>query len=107
VKNILHDFQFEADGATTLAEALCSFVKEAIAFGRIKGGDKFPTMEEISEATGLTFGQARRSTSLARPSRSEQTFCCFAKSCFRNVFEDMTSFDTLYDVLRPSPDSGG
>ena len=62
MRNILHDFRFVTDGATTLVDALCSFIKEEITFGHIKGGDKFPTIGEISETTGLTFAQARRVT---------------------------------------------
>ena len=57
--NIFENFKFEPDGAITLADALCSFLKDEIAFGRIKGGEKLPTISEISAATGLSFGQAR------------------------------------------------
>ena len=59
MKDILKNFRFVPDGVTTLTDALCSFVKEEIAFGRIKGGDRFPTIGEISKATGLTFAKAR------------------------------------------------
>ena len=55
------------DGATTLVDALCRFIKEEITFGRITGGEKLPTIGEMCKATGLTFAQARRVTeSLAR-----------------------------------------
>ena len=68
-----------------MADALFGFIKEEIAFGRIKGGDKLPTIGEISEATGLTFAQARRVTeSLARegyvhsrPARRREGRCAF------------------------------
>lgn len=62
MRNLLQDFRFEPDGATTLVDALCHFIKEEITFGRITGGEKFPTIGEISKATGLTFAQARRVT---------------------------------------------
>lgn len=59
MKDILNGFRFVSDGTTTLADALCNFLKEEIAFGRIKGGDRFPTISEISKVTGITFGRAR------------------------------------------------
>jgi len=62
MNDVLNDFKFVPDGVTSLVDALCSFIKEAIAFGRIKGGEKLPTIGEISAATGLTFSQARRIT---------------------------------------------
>ena len=62
MRNILHDFRFVPDGATSLVDALCGFIKEEITFGRIKGGEKLPTINEICKATGLTFAQARRVT---------------------------------------------
>ena len=62
MQNILNDFQFVPDGTTTLVDALCRFIKEGITFGRIKGGEKLPTIGEICKATGLTFAQARRVT---------------------------------------------
>ena len=49
--DIFRKFRFVPNGATTLADALCGFIKEEIAFGRIKGGDKLPTIGEISRAT--------------------------------------------------------
>ena len=64
---ILQNFRFVPDGATTLVDALCSFLKEEITFGRLKGGEKLPTISEMCTATGLTFAQARRVTeSLSR-----------------------------------------
>lgn len=60
----IRNFAFKPDGTTAFVDALCSFIKEEISFGRIKGGDKFPTIAEISAATGLTFGKARRVTEL-------------------------------------------
>ena len=57
---VFDNFKFEPDGVTTLADALCNFIKEEISFGRIKGGERLPTICEISKATGLTFSRARR-----------------------------------------------
>lgn len=62
MRDVLDKFQFVPDGATALADALCNFLKEEIAFGRLKGGEKIPTIAEIGKATGLTFAQARRVT---------------------------------------------
>ena len=62
MNDILQGFRFVSDGAVTLADALCRYVKEGIAVGRLKGGDRFPTIAEIAKATGLTFAQARRVT---------------------------------------------
>ena len=59
MNTILDNFKFEPDGITTLADALCNFIKEEISFGRIKSGERLPTISEISKATGLTFGKAR------------------------------------------------
>jgi len=61
-ESILDNFRHAPDGVTSLVDALCSFIKEEIAFGRIKGGERFPTISEIGKATGLTFAQARRVT---------------------------------------------
>ena len=33
MKDILKGFRFASDGTTTLADALCNFIKEEIAFG--------------------------------------------------------------------------
>ena len=60
--SVLQGFRFVPDGATTLVDALCNFLKEEITFGRLKGGEKLPTIGEIGKATGLTFAQARRVT---------------------------------------------
>ena len=56
----MDNFRFVPDSDTTLSDALCNYVKEEITFGRIKAGEKFPTICEISKATGLTFHKARR-----------------------------------------------
>ena len=56
---MLSNFKFAPDGTATLEEALCAFIKQEILFGRIKGGDKFPTISEIGKMTGLSFGKAR------------------------------------------------
>ena len=57
--SLFDSFKYESGGATTLANSVCFFLKEQIAFGRIKGGERLPTMNEISKATGLSFYQAR------------------------------------------------
>lgn len=59
MRNIFDNFLFEPNGAITLKDAVCRFLQEEIAFGRVKGGEKLPTIAEISEATGLTYGRAR------------------------------------------------
>lgn len=59
VESFLANFRFVPDGDTTLADALCSFLKEQITFGHIKGGAKIPTMQELSKATGLSFNRTR------------------------------------------------
>ncbi len=58
-KSFLSDFSFVPDGGATKADALCSFIKDAIAFGRIKPGESMPTIKELSAETGLTFRVAR------------------------------------------------
>ena len=60
MKSLFGNFRFEPDGVTTLADALCSFIAEEITFGRVKGGEKLPSIVEIAEATGLTFHKARK-----------------------------------------------
>ena len=62
MRNILQDFKFVPNGTTSLVDALCGYIKEEITFGRIKGGEKLPTISEMCRATGLTFAQARRVT---------------------------------------------
>lgn len=57
---ILDKFKFRPDGITTPVDALCNFIKDEISFGHIKSGERLPTICEISKATGLTFGRARR-----------------------------------------------
>ena len=57
--NLFDNFRYEPGGATTLANSVCFFIREQIVFGRIKGGERLPTMNEISKATGLSFYQAR------------------------------------------------
>jgi len=56
---LFDNFKYEPGGSTTLANAVCFFIKEQIVFGRVKGGERIPTMNEISKATGLSFFQAR------------------------------------------------
>ncbi len=43
----------------THAEALCAFIKDEISFGRLKAGDRLPTIHELSSMEGLTFRLAR------------------------------------------------
>ena len=57
---LLSDFKFDADGDMSASDALCCFLKEAITFGRIKGGEKFPAIGEIAQATGMSFHHARK-----------------------------------------------
>lgn len=59
MKDILQTFRYDPDGGLSLEDALCTFIRDEIAFGRIKGGDRLPTMRELAKATGLTFGKAR------------------------------------------------
>ena len=44
MESFLDGFRFVPDGTTTLSDALCSFLKEQITFGRLKGGEKLPTI---------------------------------------------------------------
>ena len=62
MRDILNGFHFKPDGSTTLVDALCNFFKEEITFGRIKGGEKLPTIGEMCKTMGMTFAQARRVT---------------------------------------------
>ena len=55
----LMNFHYTPDGAMTRADALCGFIKDEIAYGRLKAGDTIPTIKEMSEASGLTFRVAR------------------------------------------------
>ena len=57
--DFLKKFRFTADGATSLADAVCAFIKDEIAYGRLKAGEPIPTIKELSEASGLTFRVAR------------------------------------------------
>ncbi len=57
--SFLSDFSFVPDGGTTKADALCSFIKDEIAFGHVKAGESIPTIKELAAATGLTFRVAR------------------------------------------------
>ena len=44
-RGFLKNFHFEPDGDTTLADALCGFIKDEIAFGRLKAGEPIPTIK--------------------------------------------------------------
>lgn len=59
MKNFLANFRFTYDGTSTPADALCAFIKDEIAYGRIKAGEAIPTIKELAEASGLTFRVAR------------------------------------------------
>ena len=59
MKDMLADFHFIPDGSTTLADAVCAFIKDEIAYGRVKAGEPIPTIKELAKATGLSFRVAR------------------------------------------------
>lgn len=59
MSDILENFHFAPDGATTAADALCAFIKGEIASGRLKAGTTMPTIKELAAASGLTFRIAR------------------------------------------------
>ena len=59
MKDMLADFHFIPDGSTTLADAVCAFIKDEIAYGRIKAGEPIPTIKELAAASGLTFSSDR------------------------------------------------
>lgn len=58
-KGFLKNFRFTPDGATTPVDALCGFIKDEIAYGRLKPGDSIPTIKELSQTSGFTFRMAR------------------------------------------------
>ena len=57
--NFLDNFHYSSDGSATLADALCAFIKDEIAYGRLKAGESIPTIQELAKASGLTFRVAR------------------------------------------------
>ena len=57
--SFLDRFQFTPTGTMTFADALCTFLKEEIAYGHLKAGDPFPTIKELAAMTGLSFRVAR------------------------------------------------
>ena len=59
MKDILADFHFIPDGSTTLADAVCAFIRDEIAYGRLKAGEPIPTIKELARASGLSFRIAR------------------------------------------------
>ena len=59
MKSFLANFHYTSDGTTSLVDALCAFIKDEIAYGRLKAGDPIPTIMELAKATGLTFRIAR------------------------------------------------
>ena len=40
----LKNFRYKPDGSTSLADALCGFIKDEIAYGRIRAGEPIPTI---------------------------------------------------------------
>ena len=59
MENLLANFQFTPDGATTTADALFAYLKGEIASGRLKAGSYMPTIKELAASSGLTFRIAR------------------------------------------------
>ena len=59
MKSFLANFRFTPDGSITLADAACAFIKDEIAYGRLKAGEPIPTIMELAKMTGLTFRVAR------------------------------------------------
>ncbi len=59
MKDLLDNFHFSPDGVVNHADAMCGFIKDAIAYGRIKAGETIPTIKELATASGLTFRRAR------------------------------------------------
>ena len=59
MNDFLKNFHFKPDGMTPLSDALCRFIKDEIAYGRLKAGEPIPTIKQLAEATGLTFRVAR------------------------------------------------
>ena len=57
--DFLKNFRYTANGAMTRADALCAFIKDEIAYGRLKAGEPIPTIQQLAEASGLTFRVAR------------------------------------------------
>ena len=56
---LLKRFHFMPDGSTAFSDALYTFIKDEIAYGHLKAGDAFPTIQELAKASGLTFRVAR------------------------------------------------
>ncbi|MBR0067146.1 MAG: LacI family DNA-binding transcriptional regulator [Kiritimatiellae bacterium] len=59
MKDVLANFHYMPDGSMTLADALCAFIKDEIAYGRLKAGETIPTIQNLAKASGLTFRVAR------------------------------------------------
>ena len=57
--DFLKNFRYDANVATSRADALCGFIKDEIAYGRIKAGEPIPTIQNLAKASGLTFRVAR------------------------------------------------
>jgi len=59
MRNFLANFHFTPNGTASIADALCAFIKDEIAYGRLKAGEPIPTIKELAKASGLTFRVAR------------------------------------------------
>ena len=59
MKNFLANFRYKPDGTMSLADVLCAFIKDEIAYGRLKAGEPIPTISELAKESGLTFRVAR------------------------------------------------
>ena len=59
MKDFFGRFHYTSDGAMSLAEQVYSFIKDEIAFGRIKAGESIPAIKDLATASGLTFRVAR------------------------------------------------
>ncbi len=57
--DFLKNFRYTANGAMTRADALCAFIKDEIAYGRIRAGEPIPTIKDLAKVSGLTFRVAR------------------------------------------------
>ncbi|MBR4654349.1 MAG: LacI family DNA-binding transcriptional regulator [Kiritimatiellae bacterium] len=57
--NLLENFHFKDNGTTSLADALCAFLKGEISSGHLKAGEPLATIKQLAEMSGLTFRVAR------------------------------------------------
>jgi len=59
MENFLDRFHSSSDGVTPVSDQLYSYIKDEIAYGRVKAGEPIPTIMELAKASGLTFRVAR------------------------------------------------